>query len=72
MSFFKRYLLSFSFTGSSSLDFSPLLFFRFLVNYFLSCLCLIKILQTRKLYPASFITQLTLCNPARVMSSDLR
>ena len=41
-------------------------------KYFPSCLCVVKILRTRKFYTARFITRLALCHPIRVISSDSR
>ena len=46
--------------------------FNFLFKYFPSCLCAVKILRTRKLYPVRFITQLTLCHRTCVMICPAR
>ena len=46
---------------------SLLFLFHFLFKYFSSCLYVVKIFWTRKLYPVCFITQLALCNLTCVM-----
>ena len=68
MPFFNKHILCFSFAGSSHQT-SLLFWFHFLLKYFPSCLCVVKILRTRKIYPARFITRLALCHLVRVMSS---
>lgn len=72
MSFFKKIPVKLSLLLVHS-HWSSLLFqFPFLYKYFPSCLCFIKILQTRKLFPARFITRLAFCHPVRFVSANSR
>ena len=63
--------LSFPFTCSSSLDFSPILISFSVQIFFLLSTCIVKILRTRKLYPVRFITQLVLWFVRLVLLPDL-